>query len=86
MLLVAKDGRQFCVARKADVQVVLSDNPDEGKLVRIVLAEGRAFSRLTLAEFMELMIDIRKELGKHNWCETETEIELTTDTTIPLHT
>jgi hypothetical protein len=77
MLLVAKDGRQYCVARKADLMVVLSDNPEEGKLVRIVLAEGRAFTRLTLEEFCDLILEIRQEISRHHWHAAETQVELT---------
>lgn len=84
MLLVAKDGRQYCVARKADVQVVLSDNPEEGKLVHIVVAEGRAYARLTLEEFCDLILEVRQEIIKHHWRADETGIALSPDTSTPL--
>lgn len=67
MLLVSKQGKQYCVARKADVMVVLSNHPGEGKIVRIVMAEGRAYTRLTLEEFCDLIFEVRQEIIRHNW-------------------
>ncbi len=76
MLLVVKDGRQFCVAQKHDVMVVLSDNPGEGKLVRIVMAEGRAYTRLTLEEFCDLICEVRQEIVRHHWQASEVGVEV----------
>lgn len=67
MLMIAKDGRQFCVCRAGDVMIVLPRNADEDPRLWFVLGEGRAISQLSLKEFSECIGEVRKEIARRNW-------------------
>lgn len=66
MLLVTTEGEQFCVARRGDVAVIMPNNGDDHRTVKIVLAEGRAYSILSLQEFCELIGEVRTEINRHH--------------------
>lgn len=50
-----------------DVDIVFFKDADDVEQVRLVLADGRAYTRLTLGDFCLLLAEVRKEIARRHW-------------------
>lgn len=54
-----------------DVDIVFFKDADDVEQVRLVLADGRAYTRLTLGDFCLLLSEVRKEIARRHWAKPE---------------
>lgn len=70
------NGLHFVYIEGADTSIVFFVDREKQQQVRLVLADGRSYTRFTLGEFCELMYAVQKEIASRHWDDIQSTEEL----------
>lgn len=60
-------GKRVVTLRASDLEVCFFEGSHGTEMVNIEVADGKAYSTLTLPEFCQLLAEIRKEISQRHW-------------------